>query len=310
MTTEASPRVCAVVVTYNRQELLLCCLAALCRQNLPPDKIIVVDNASTDGTPAAMAAYAKRAGVQVEYVRLEVNTGGAGGFKHGLHHAVNAGAQWVWLMDDDAEPHPTALAELMMVAANPTDIYGSVATNGEDICWATTLLEPERRVVNHLAQMPDKAHVQSLPFLGFLIHCDLVRTIGLPDDGFVIAADDVEYCLRAQRAGAQIIIAGKSHIEHPKTDIRVWRFFGTSISYLGLAPWKRYYDTRNRILIARKYYGLRLLTQTIPGSFVRLLAALRFEPRKLAQLGAFCAGLVDGLLGIKGPRHIWWGIRQ
>lgn len=310
MTTEAAPPVCAVVVTYNRRELLLCCLTALCRQSRPPNRIIVVDNASTDGTPEAMTAYAKHAGVQVEYVRLEVNTGGAGGFKHGLQQAVSAGAQWVWLMDDDAEPHPAALAELMTVATNPTDIYGSVATHGEDVCWNTTLLEPEKRVVNHLAQMPDRAHVQSLPFLGFLIHCDLVRTIGLPDDGFFIAADDIEYCLRAQRAGAQIIIAGKSHIEHPKTDIRVWRILGTSISYLSLSPWKRYYDTRNRILIARKYYGLRLLTQTIPGSFVRLFVALRFEPRKLAQFGAFCAGLVDGLLGIKGRRHIWWGIRQ
>lgn len=310
MTTETNPRVCAVVVTHNRQELLLCCLVALCRQDFPPDMIIVVDNASTDDTSTAMMDYAKHAGMQVEYVRLEVNTGGAGGFKHGLQQAMNAGAQWIWLMDDDAEPHPTALAELMMVATNPADVYGSVAAHGEDICWSTTLLEPEKHVVNHLAQIPDRARVQSLPFLGFLIHCDLVRAIGLPDAGFFIAADDIEYCVRAQRMGAQIIIAGKSHIEHPKADVRVWQILGKNISYLSLTPWKRYYDTRNRILIARKYYGFRLLTQTIPGSFVRLFVALRFEPQKLAQLGAFCAGLVDGLLGIKGSRHIWWGIRQ
>lgn len=310
MTTDASSRVCAVIVTYNRQKLLLCCLTALCRQSRTPDKIIVVDNASTDDTPATVTAFAKHADMPIEYARLEVNTGGAGGFKHGLQLAMTGGAEWMWLMDDDAEPHPAALAELMAVATNPTDIYGSVATHGEDICWATTLLKPEKRVVNRLVQMPDMAHVQSLPFLGFLIHCELVRAIGLPDDGYFIAADDIEYCLRARRAGAQIIIAGKSHIEHPKTDVRVWRIFGKSISYLSLAPWKRYYDTRNRILIARKYYGLRLLTQTIPGSFARLFAALRFEPRKLAQMGAFFAGMVDGLLGIKGRRHIWWGIRQ
>lgn len=83
--------------------------------------------------------------------------------------------------------------------------------------------------------------------------------------------------------------------------------WGTFV-YLQLPPWKRYYDTRNRLLIARKYHGYRLVTHTLPGSLVRLVFALWYEPHKLAQFWAFAAGLFDGLMGIKGKRHIWWRI--
>jgi hypothetical protein len=105
-------------------------------------------------------------------------------------------------------------------------------------------------------------------------------------------------------------VAGKSHIEHPKSRPYQIKLPGYTLTALALPPWKRYYDTRNRLLIARKYYGFRLLTQTIPGSFVRLAAALLYEPRKLAQLWSFCAGMIDGLLGLKGRRHAKWGIPQ
>jgi GT2 family glycosyltransferase len=300
----------AIVVTFNRRDLLSRCLAGIASQTRKVDRILIVDNASTDGTSEMLVrdGWLKRS--DIESITLPNNIGGAGGFAHGVRKAIDSDAGWIWLMDDDAEPHPSAMAELMKVATDPANIYGSVATHGEEISWATTLLDPEKRVIHQAAQVPNKARVQSLPFLGLLIHRALVQVIGLPDEGFFIAADDIEYCIRAQRAGAQIIIAGASHIEHPKTDTRVCQVLGAKISYLRLAPWKRYYDTRNRLLIARKYYGIRLLTQTVPGSFVRLFAALIYEPRKLAQLGAFCAGMVDGLLGIKGRRHTWWGIRQ
>lgn len=200
--------------------------------------------------------------------------------------------------------------ELMNVATDSANIYGSLATCGIDTSWTTTLLDEDGRSVDLASEVPACARVQSLPFLGFLIHRKLAERIGLPDAGFFIAADDIEYCMRAERAGAQIIIAGKSHIEHPKSDRYAAKVPGRNLTCLRLAPWKRYYDTRNRLLIARKYYGMRMLTQTIPGSFVRLFAALVYEPRKLAQLWAFTAGFIDGLLGRKGRLHSWWRISQ
>jgi rhamnopyranosyl-N-acetylglucosaminyl-diphospho-decaprenol beta-1,3/1,4-galactofuranosyltransferase len=103
------PRVVAVVVTWNRRDLLLESLAAVLAQTRPPDAVIAVDNASTDGT-----ADAVRAGFPaVRLATLAQNTGGAGGFAYGLALALADGADLVWLMDDDTVPEPGALRALL-----------------------------------------------------------------------------------------------------------------------------------------------------------------------------------------------------
>lgn len=289
---------------------MLRCLAAAVNQRFMLNQILVVDNASNDGTGDIFRSNRTRTFPKICYFELSENTGGAGGFQAGMELALKGGADWIWLMDDDAEPRPEALAELMQVAKDPGNIYGSLATTGNETAWLTTLLGPPARTVSMVADVPEAASVQMLPFLGFLIHRDLVSKIGLPDAGFFIAADDVEYCIRARRAGAQIIVAGKSHIEHPKSRPYQIRLPGYTLTGLELPPWKRYYDTRNRLLIARRHYGMKLYTQTIPGSLVRMLATLLKEPHRLAQLRAFSAGFIDGVLGRKGRRHEVWGIKQ
>jgi GT2 family glycosyltransferase len=310
MTPEIPPQshVTALIVTFNRRALLMQALSAIAGQTRPPDRILIVDNASTDGTRDLLQSEGWLQRQDVELLALNDNTGGAGGFSVGLKQAMENGADWVWMMDDDAEPHPDALAELMRVATMPGNVYGSLATSGASTSWAMTLLETQTKTML-VSDFPACAEVLGLPFLGILVHRELVERIGLPDAGLFIAGDDVEYCARARRAGARIFVAGKSHIEHPQSQPYPTRFLFHELTCLALPPWKRYYDTRNRILIARRHFGIRLLTQTLPGLFVRWLATLRKEPRKWAQSWAFVAGLTDGLLGRKGKRHEKWGIR-
>jgi GT2 family glycosyltransferase len=304
-----SRNVATVIVTFNRKYLLGQCLTALLAQSRQTDAVLIVDNSSNDGTREWLNNWLPGNLPQAKVVALDENRGGAGGFAEGMRAAIAEGAEWVWMMDDDAEPHPDALAELMQVAVNPANVYGSLATSNGETSWIMTLLGSPPRTVDRAADVPARAKVQMLPFLGFLVHRNLVAKIGLPDAGFFIAADDVEYCVRAQRAGAEILVAGRSHIEHPKSRPYRVNLPGYTLTCLELPPWKRYYDTRNRLLIARKYHGAQLFTRTIPGSFVRLFAALLKEPRKLAQIKAFFAGFVDGLLERKGRRHEIWGIK-
>jgi GT2 family glycosyltransferase len=306
--TKIFKKTSCVIVTYNRKHLLIQCLAAVWRQSYRPEKIFIIDNASTDGTIELLHRDGWADRPEIHLITLSENTGGAGGFSSGLDCAIKSGSEWVWMMDDDAEPKPTAFEELMKIAEDPSNIYGSLATNSNETSWLMTLLTNPPTVTGQVADIPASANVQMLPFLGFLVHANLVKTIGLPDSGFFIAADDVEYCLRAQKHGAKIIVAGKSHIEHPKSQTYNISFFGKKLTCLKLSPWKCYYNTRNKLLIARKYYGLRLFTQTIPGSFLRLFATLTKEPKKFAQLWAFFAGFTDGLVGLKGRRHEKWGI--
>ena len=305
----SSPTITAIIVTYNRKKLLERCLSAITTQTRRPDAVLVIDNASTDGTPAWLHKWMPLHLPQATLIALDQNTGGAGGFAAGMKLAFENGAEWVWMMDDDAEPHPEALEQLMRVATDPSHVYGSLAVCGDETSWLTTVLNPPLGEVERPEDVPEHAEVQSLPFLGFLIHRDLVARIGLPDTGYFIAADDVEYCVRAQHAGAKIIMASRSRIEHPKSRPYKVKVLGRTLTCLALPPWKRYYDTRNRLLIARKHYGIKLFTQTIPGSLVRLFAALWQEPDRPAQLRAFCAGFWDGLWGIKGKRHEKWGIK-
>ncbi|MBS0200377.1 MAG: glycosyltransferase [Proteobacteria bacterium] len=309
MTHNAASTICAVVVTHNRSHLLEKALTGLFAQTRRCDRILVVDNASTDNTREMLSEQGWLDHLNLELIALQDNFGGAGGFAIGLQHASAGGSGWIWMMDDDAEPHPTSLEALMRQANDPSCIYGSLAVNGPHTAWLTTVLDPPLGELDMADEIPDSAKVQSLPFLGFLIHSSLVARIGLPDSDYFIAADDVEYCVRAQKAGASIIIVGKSRIEHPKSRPVHVHILGRKVVFLSLPPWKRYYDTRNRLLIARKYFGIRLFTQTIPGTLVRMFVALLKEPNKLTQLYAFTAGLIDGLLGIKGKRHDTWGIR-
>src|SRR5690349_20673166 len=98
-------RVMAVVVTYNRSRLLLECLSALLRQTQPLDRVVLVDNASTDDTVEQLRTHGYLDRPEIDYTRLPTNTGGAGGFHEGLRRAMELGADWMWVMDDDAEPH-------------------------------------------------------------------------------------------------------------------------------------------------------------------------------------------------------------
>ncbi len=107
----------AVVVTRNRRELLEECLRALAAQTRPPNRILVIDNASTDGT----AETVRERHPEAELLPLPENLGGAGGFHVGLREAHAGGAEWVWLMDDDTIPEPGALAALL---AAPAALHG------------------------------------------------------------------------------------------------------------------------------------------------------------------------------------------
>ncbi|MDR3299123.1 MAG: glycosyltransferase [Candidatus Accumulibacter sp.] len=281
------------------------CLSKITEQTRPPDQILVVDNASTDGTTAWISEWAAKSPVKARAITLAENTGGSGGFSEGLRIAIADGADWVWMMDDDAEPHPDALEHLLDRSLEPENLYGSAAISGEKLSWPMMAMEA---AIHETRQLSGEVDVQFIPFLGLLVSSRLINKIGLPDAGFFLAADDVDYCMRARQAGAKILLVGASRIEHPASErYRLW-LPGRKFYSLKLPPWKRYYDVRNRIFVARNHYGLALYYKTIPGSFLRLFATLIHEPRRLAQLWAFIAGLVDGLLGRKGRRHTNWKI--
>lgn len=303
-------RTAAVVVTFNRSALLQRCLAALVSQTRRPDLVLIVDNASSDTTLRDLGESGWLDRPDVALLALPTNTGGAGGFAAGMAHAASLGFDWIWLMDDDAEPHDDALAGLWSAGLQHGDLYGSVAVSGARLSWPMTPTKAgSGKRLYRTAELPSIVDVQFIPFLGLLVSRTVIEKIGTPDASFFIAADDVDYCLRARASGARILLVGGSRIEHPASEYYSLRLPWGRFFALRLAPWKRYYDVRNRLFVARRHYGWRLYWQTVPGSFLRLLAMLLHERQRIAQLHAFAAGMIDGLLGRGGRRHEVWGIR-
>ena len=128
MTGTVGPRTVAVVVAYNRRELLIEALEALARQTVPLAEIVVVDNASDDGTGNAV----RRVAPHVDLMTLTRNTGGAGGFGVGTAQAiVRHGADLIWLMDDDTIPTPTALEALLRAMGDDP----AIAIAGSRVVW-------------------------------------------------------------------------------------------------------------------------------------------------------------------------------
>ncbi|MDM1272367.1 glycosyltransferase family 2 protein [Acinetobacter indicus] len=306
MSNEIGHRIHTIVVTFNRKSLLAECLKKLLNQSMDFKYLIVVNNASTDGTEDYIREMGLFNEKKIIWLNLPENIGGAGGFSAGMKYAFEHGADYVWMMDDDALPHETALEELMRHGTSDA-IYGSLAVNEEFTAWTTTLL-PSLKAVNLKHEVPYKSEVQSLPFLGFLTSKEIYQKIGLPNESYFIAADDTEYCMRAHKAGFKTYICGASQIEHPKSDRYEINILIKKINFVKLVPWKRYYDTRNRVFIAKTYYGFKLYTQTIPSLVLRLFAALVYEGDRKKQIKAFFVGLCDGLSNHAGKRHDYWNL--
>lgn len=266
--------VCAVVVTYNRKDLLRTNLQALLAQTHPVARILVIDNASTDGTLEMVAEeFPATRFPQVQPVQLAENVGGAGGFHEGFRRAFEQGADWLWAMDDDGLPHPECLQKLLAApeAAGPfrgplvyareemddpnyehLSFVGAVKTAAGFIPLRT---RADAAVCAPGGIIPDYICV----FNGVLIRRDAVDRIGLPKKEFFIWGDEWDYVLRARRLGIPTVTVAGALFWHPisrtlSTKIRVgWLEY--EVAYAD-GPLRNYLLVRNYAYIASHHRGL------------------------------------------------------
>lgn len=191
-------RVAAVVVTYNRRELLRECLEALLKQENPNTEIIVVDNASTDGTEEYLReSFAGK----IAYYNTGKNLGGAGGFNYGMKKALETGCDYIWLMDDDCVVNDSSLSGLLQEAGNLKDEFGFLSskvlwTDGS-LCRMNIQKKTYTEKVTEEEEHP--ARIIMATFVSFFVKAETVRKIGLPISEFFIWADDLEYSRRISR---------------------------------------------------------------------------------------------------------------
>ena len=250
-------RVTAVLVAYNRRELLQESLAALAQQTRPVDRLVIVDNASTDGSGEAAEALVQEWGGRARLIRLTENTGGAGGFAVGIAAAIaEDGIDWVWVMDDDTVPGPDALAGALDAheryrATGPDDlaVMGSrvIWTDGEDHPMNT----PKAKI-RASSEERDRAasvgamEIRSISFVSAFLRASRVRELGLPIADYFLWNDDFEYSARLLR-GARGLYVPDSVVTH-KTAKR-----GSSDQDPGA---RFFFEVRNKLWVFRRSNAL------------------------------------------------------
>ncbi len=297
-------KVAAVVVTYNRKDLLKECLQALLTQTRPLDEIIVIDNASTDRTDKMVPKEFP----QVTYVRLPENIGGAGGFHEGMKLAYEKGYDWIWVMDDDAIPESRALERLLvnLSSLHTAGIVASFVKSQSGVSPAFRLPKTFREGIKHGLHVPIPANysnpfsVDLLPFVGVLISRGVITMVGLPRKSFFLYFDDTDFFLRTRANKFQICIIPDSVIDHQvgakSRALELWR-----LAYF----WRNYFACfrlNRRVFSVQVRLGVVLhLMSRFPRSLVGM--TLRSPHRINDSLILLRAGLSGLLLRLGKLQH-------
>lgn len=191
----------AIVVTYNRKELLKECIHALKKQTTPLTKILIIDNHSTDGTEEYIKG--ELSDEELYYKYLEENIGGAGGFNIGIRKAVELGGDYLWIMDDDTIPENDSLSELLEASTQLGDDFGFLASK---VLWkdGTPCLMNIPKVNEDWIYQSEYltqglVQLESASFVSLFVRKDAVMKCGLPIREFFIWGDDVEYTSRLSK---------------------------------------------------------------------------------------------------------------
>ena len=195
--------IAAVVVTYNRLEMLKQCVNALQAQTGHVPDILLIDNASTDGTELYCRTLAQK-NKKIQYFNTGSNLGGAGGFSYGIKTGVLKGYDYLWLMDDDTIPEDNALDMLLQIAEKLNGKFGFLSSYavwkdgsackmnvpGLSSCWKE---EVDNQFENKILR------IDYASFVSMLVKSDVVRDVGLPIKEFFIWSDDIEYTTRISK---------------------------------------------------------------------------------------------------------------
>lgn len=271
MQASTAPSVLIIIVTWNKKQFVLDLLHSLNLLNYPTQAlhIVVVDNASTDGTATALKADYP----QITLLQNTENLGGTGGFNTGLAWAFQHSDDYhyIWLLDNDVLVHQAALTTLVTLLENHSDIGVVGSTMMQlDYPWrvnemgaffdfrgqlilnrhletipawqgqsATSLAHQPLNLSRYLMHCTDYMDVDYVAAASLLVRMEVAKAVGLWRDYF-IHFDDVEWCLRIARQGWRVVVSAQSVIWH--------------LSAVAKVPtWVLYYDNRNVLDVLQMY---------------------------------------------------------
>lgn len=301
MTVNATDASLAVIlVNYNNETDTVACLETLANQSLDEFLTIVVDNGSE---PESLQYVEDRFDFPI-YLRNETNEGFTGGNNRGIETALDAGVEYVLLLNNDTEVEPTFLEDLLSAAEErPEDagILGPMIHSHEtDEIWAAggtidTLTATTRHRHDSEAAYDDPERVDYVIGAALLVHEEVFRHIGFLDDDFFIYYEETEFCERARDHGWSVWYVPVTGVYHKETNDFEHSAF------------RAYYFTRNRCLFQRKTKSWHVLAAFYPYYLVRWVLLqtvyLLIAESDTDSAIATVRGGIDALLNKTGRRE-------
>jgi GT2 family glycosyltransferase len=299
-------RILVHVTCCNAANIIGATLDAILQQTLALEEILIVDNASTDGTPEL--AYP----AIVTVVRNPLNLGPGGAVATGLEYARAQGYDWLWVLDDDSRPLPDALESLTRLVESGDPSIGIVATSHNliNLGWILRgrMLTAGGPRLPTLRQDRNFIDCDTVIWSGALINLAVVERVGLPRVGTLGVWDDlsfdygdIEYTYRIRRAGYKILVHRDTVMDHRVGMGRHARIFGWNVYSTNHTAFRRYLYFRNLVFFWLKIYHRRnwpLLLLWFSYRMSTILAGIiLLESERGTKIKACLLGIRDGLRG-------------
>jgi GT2 family glycosyltransferase len=294
----STARVYLLILTWNRRDDVLRCVASLPRLTHPAVTPVVLDNGSSDDTVAALRARFPQLIVR----ELGANLGYAAGNNAGMRWALEQGAEYVQLINSDTEVTPELVSEPLRVAEtdpriavvgcrnllleDPRRLWGAYNT----LTWGPFLVRSDGAGALDGPQWQTVRDVDVAIGNGYLWRRAALEQIGLLDESYFGYHEDVEWCWRARQAGWRVVYAGTAAILHQ----------GGSSSAAG----------HRRVFPARYFLGRNA------ARFARAHGSAAEQARFVATAGAALAAraaraaATGDRAGLAAERSYWWGLRD
>lgn len=306
-------KIAAIIITRNRKELLFQCIESVLSGSYVPE-IIVVDNASTDGTEELICGKLP----QIQYLKLHENLGPAGGAEAGQRFAYSKGYDFVWMLDDDVIVDKDSLKnliesykEITLKVSNQVYLtsvaYGDLQFNKplynllryNSFTGLTVRINENEYLKNHFPYDIGPMH-------GLFIPGKLFENIGFFNGKFFGWYDDTEFVIRAKKKGYLGFAIVESKIYHPTGFRKRVKILGKNFTFVSGRPIRMYLGTRNNIIAQRNFLPWFNFHFVFLPLFIirRGISILFFYDNKRSFLKEFLSAIIDGIKGNLDLNHI------
>lgn len=270
----SAPRVVIIILTFNSASHIRECLASLAMLDYPNFEVVVVDNASTDDT----VKLAQTDTPAPKVLANEMNLGYAEGNNVGLRYALSANADYALVLNDDvivardfltqlvraaqADPHAALLGPIIYHHSTPAVIQSAGGALGNWTFPHRGINEPERGQFNRVES------VVWLSGCAILARCGALERIGLFDPDYFMYWEDVDWCLRAQEHGYNVLFVPQAKLWHK----------GVQVAYEP-SPRVAYYMARNELYLLAKHRANLIVQIKSWGKYIRTIISYTVRPK-------------------------------